>query len=393
MKSALLCVGDEILNGVILNTNSRHLNSFMHQKGWQVIEERVVKDSIDDIAESVAELIGKCNLLLVTGGLGPTFDDKTVDGVAKALKRRVVESRKMRTRAKKHMKNKNELLLARQSRMVEKAVLIDNSAGIAMCQKLSVQGCDIYLLPGVPSEVEWIVTNKLNKEIPSADFKEYKLRLFDATETAVHIKLCEKFGEDKTGAVSFLPSTGSLLLITADKNIILHARKAFPENYALSGDKPIERMLLEEMKRRNLSLALAESCTGGAISSLITSVEGSSKVFKGCAVVYSNEAKEKILGINKRIIDRYGAVSRETAERMAERVCSIFKTDASIAVTGIAGPGGGSNNKPVGLVYISTNYKNRVVTLERKFSGGRNSVKMKSSVIALFNLLRRVINE
>lgn len=393
MNAAVLCVGDEILRGFTLNTNSLRLASFLHKKGWNVIQERTVSDNTKDIASAVKELSSMCSLLLVTGGLGPTLDDRTIDGVARALSREIVISRKMKMIAEKRMKYKTTELLTRQSRMIKGAKLIDNFAGTAVCQKISFQDCDIYLLPGVPFELAWILENRLNGLIGESKLNEFSIRMYDVPETRVHRELMKVFTKKELNEVSFLPSAGSLLIVAEKKSIIEHLKKAFSGNIVSLTDEPIEKVLLSMLFEKNLSLSVAESCTGGMMGSMLTAIDGSSKSFKGGAVVYSNEAKINVLGVEKMVLERYGAVSREAAESMARNACIKFKSDCSISVTGIAGPGGGTKSKPVGLVYISTCHRSKISTEKFEFKGSRDAIRTRSSVTGFFNLLRRVINE
>ncbi|PIP13156.1 MAG: hypothetical protein COX48_05095 [bacterium (Candidatus Stahlbacteria) CG23_combo_of_CG06-09_8_20_14_all_34_7] len=394
MKAVVLCVGDEILKGITLNTNAKFISEKLLEMGYEVTEHIVVPDNGRKISEAVKRHIGKTNLLILTGGIGPTLDDKTTEGVASALNRKIIYDPLLLKIAEKRMKYKSEEILLRQSRRIEKSKIIKNKAGIAQCQYLKEKNTHIYLLPGVPNEVKWIINNELifNLKIKNRK-KEFRLSLFDIPETFVHIELSKRFNSKDLRKVSLLPSYGSILLVSESKPVIDFAKKRFKENHILPYKKEIQAVLLEELRKKNMTLSVAESCTGGMVGEILTKTRGSSRVFKGSIVAYANEIKTSILGIEKKLLKKYGAVSSEVSKKMAENVKNILKTDSSISITGIAGPDAERKEKPVGLVYISTFYKGKTITVKEQFSGDRNSIREKSANVALYNLLRRVLNE
>jgi len=393
MKAAILCVGDELLGGRILNTNARYLSSFLHGRGWRVAEERTVGDNEEEIAAAVNDLLKKCELLIVTGGLGPTLDDRTVDGVARATGRSVVQSGKMKKRALMRMKYRSALSVTMQSRKVFGAEEIENLAGVAMGQIINIADRRIILLPGVPSEMEWIASNRLADLIESDLKMEYKLRLCCVSEANVQDALIKRLGGGAVGNVAFLPSSGSLLIVSNNKKVVSVAKKEFSENFAGETDAPIERILVETLALKRLTIATAESCTGGLIGALLTSVEGCSRVYKGGMTAYSNDVKAGIQEVDEATLKRYGAISIKTAEEMARNSCMLFNTDASVAVTGIAGPGGGTKAKPVGLVYVTTFYRGKTMTERLEIKGSREIVRQRSAVTAMFKILRRIKDE
>ena len=394
MKAIVICVGDEILKGITVNTNAAYLSEKLLGMGYNVLEHSVVPDNAKKIAVKIRESIKKSDLLIVTGGLGPTPDDRTIDGAAEALRRNVSIDAELMRIANKRMKFKSKELVFRQSRKIENSKIIKNEIGTAQCQYLREKTTDMYLMPGVPDEVKWIMENSVSKKLDlNKEMREKRIKLLDVSETAVHIELSKKFGKKDLEKVSFLPSYGSLVIVAENKNIIDFLKINFKENNILPYGKELNAELIKILWKKRMTLSGAESCTGGKASEILTQAEGSSRVFKGSVIAYSNEIKEKILGVKKETIEKYGAVSAHTAEEMAAAVKEKFKTNISFSITGIAGPGGATREKPLGLVYISTIYKNSVKTDKRIFTGDRNTVRKKSANAALYNLLRRVLNE
>ncbi|HAV91811.1 TPA: hypothetical protein DCW38_01340 [candidate division WOR-3 bacterium] len=394
LNAAILSVGDELLKGMTVNTNASSIGRMLTEMGYRVSMEISVGDNEEEISEALKLLICKANVIIVTGGLGPTPDDRTIAGTAKALKRKIVDDPGLRKIAERRMKNKSDYLLSHQSQKIEGAVIIENLSGTAQCQFVKEKNTDIYLLPGVPEEADWIMKNRLSKNLRLRGKKaEYRVKLFDMYESQIFLALSEKFTKTDIDKIAFLPSYGSVTLVSKEKKLIEYAKEKFAEKNVIPYGCKIEEELLKLLLLKRLTLSLAESCTGGMIGKMLTDIPGSSRVFKGGIIAYSNEIKEKILKIEDKVIIKYGAVSREVSERMAMNVTRVFNTDASISVTGIAGPNGETKEKRTGLVYISTCYKEKIVTVKKEFSGDRNSVREKSAGIALYNLLRRVQHE
>lgn len=394
MKVSIIIVGDEILKNRVIENNSSIVSNFFLRKGFDIIGKFIVGDDHRIIDRVLKDSLKDSNFIVITGGLGPTPDDITLDAVAKSLKRKVVFSREIFEKVSKKMKNVSYEIIKKQSKMIEGSKIFENKAGIAFCHFLKFGKVKIFLLPGVVREVEWIVENIFENLIPDQKGKiEYNLKIFNTTESYIYQVLKEKFDSKDLSNIHFYPSFGFIDLFFSNKDILNFLKKKFNKSFLETGSKNLVLYLKEELERRNLTLSVAESCTGGFLAKKLTDVEGSSKIFLGGVVVYSNESKKNLLKIDEKLLRKYGAVSNEVAILMAKNCAKIFNSDLSISITGIAGPSGGTFEKPVGTVFISTFYRNKVETEKYLFSGNRDVVRQKSVNLSIFSLLRRINDE
>ncbi|MEO0234984.1 MAG: nicotinamide-nucleotide amidohydrolase family protein [candidate division WOR-3 bacterium] len=394
MKVSIIIVGDEILKNQITESNSSIISNFFIRKGYEIVGKFIVGDNYRSIDHVLKILLKDSNFIIITGGLGPTPDDITLDAVASSLRRKVVFSEEIFRKASKKMKNVSDDIINRQSRIIEGSKIFENKAGIAFCHFLKYGKVKIFLLPGVVREVEWIIENVLENLIPDKKITvEYNLKIFNTTESYIYQVLKEKFDSKRLSKVHFYPSFGFIDLFFPDRDILKFLKIKFNKDFLETGSKSLVVYLKEELKKRNLSLSVAESCTGGFLAKKLTDVEGSSSFFLGGVVVYSNESKKNLLKVDQRLLKQYGAVSEEVSSNMAKNCAKIFKSDISVSITGIAGPSGGSVEKPVGTVFISTFYKGKVETEKYLFSGSRDVVRKKSINLSMFSILRRIKDE
>lgn len=394
MKVSIIIVGDEILKNRVCESNSFILSDFFIKKGYDVIGKFFVGDDYKSIDRILKFSLENSDFIVITGGLGPTPDDLTIDAVAKSLKRKVVFSKEIYKKVSVKIKNIDEEIIKRQSRTLDGAKIFENKAGIAFCHLLEFHHAKIILLPGVVREVEWITKNVIENLIPNKKKTvEYNIKIFDTTESYIYQVLKEKFDSRKLSNMHFYPSFGFIDLYFFDKDILKFLKRKFNKKILETGTKSLDSYLKKELEKKNLTVSIAESCTGGFLAKKLTDNEGSSKFFLGGLVVYSNKSKNNLLKVDKKLLEKYGAVSREVSSVMAKNCAKIFNSDISVSITGIAGPSGGSKEKPVGTVFISTFYKDKIKTEKYLFSGSRDVIRQKSVNLSIFSILRRIKDE
>ena len=374
MKTAILTVGTEILFGQIVNTNAAFLSRELNNLGYDVMYHYSVGDNPGRLAELIEFAFRDCDMIITTGGLGPTQDDLTKEVIAQAMGDRLVVSPEALSALKDRYERSGRPMTEnnlKQANMPESAQILPNDQGTAPGFWLEKKGKIIVSMPGPPREM----TNMFEKEV--------KPRLISRQDSVIYYKILRTFGlgESKMETV-LLPlidgqtdptiatyaKEGECSLRIASKRPTKEEAEAAVEDmtarvldiigeYVYSTDNEeladvVANMLLD----KNITISCAESCTGGLFAGTLINTDGISKVFDRGIVTYSNEAKIKELGVKAETLDTFGAVSPETAAEMAEGIRAKTGTDMAVSVTGIAGPGGGSADKPVGLVYIGIAY-------------------------------------
>ncbi len=355
MKAEILATGDEILTGAVIDSNSAHIAQELEEAGIEVVRHGCVGDDIEAIATILKEISTRADMAVVTGGLGPTLDDITAEAAARAAGVELVFDREA---------------MSCQAMLPEGAECLFNSVGTAPGFVLRTGRCVFFFLPGVPSEMRrmfsggvlpWI--DKLQKGERSFSLVK-TISTFGLTEASVNERLAgltEKFSGIKLGLRARFPVIYVKLYVRGkDKeraDILLEKASEFVLNkigeFAFSADgESMETVAGSLLRREKATIAVAESCTGGLISNLLTNVPGSSDYFLFSGVTYSNKAKIKVLGVSEATLKKYGAVHEETAKEMADGVRRIAGATYGISTSGIAGPGGGTNEKPVGTVCI-----------------------------------------
>ncbi len=355
MKAEILATGDEILTGAVIDSNSAHIAQELEEAGIEVVRHGCVGDDIEAIATILKEISTRADMAVVTGGLGPTLDDITAEAAARAAGVELVFDREA---------------MSCQAMLPEGAECLFNSVGTAPGFVLRTGRCVFFFLPGVPSEMRrmfsggvlpWI--DKLQKGERSFSLVK-TISTFGLTEASVNERLAgltEKFSGIKLGLRARFPVIYVKLYVRGkDKeraDILLEKASEFVLNKigecAFSADgESMETVVGGFLRREKATIAVAESCTGGLISNLLTNVPGSSDYFLFSGVTYSNKAKIKVLGVSEATLKKYGAVHEETAKEMADGVRRIAGATYGISTSGIAGPGGGTNEKPVGTVCI-----------------------------------------
>jgi competence/damage-inducible protein CinA-like protein len=402
--AGFLAVGSELLRTDRLDTNSLVAARVLASCGFSLVEKRCVEDDASAIAVAVRELLARSELVVASGGLGPTADDVTREGVARALglglERRpgLVDALAARFRA---LGRATPEIALRMADVVEGAEVLRNPLGTAPGQVLEVGGHTLVLLPGVPAEFVQILTGGLlPRWAGAAGVAMTTLRLAGVYESQVEQRvspLYERFGRDR---VTILASRGQVsLVLTAsgprgsEDLAEMDAAFAAAAGADLFGrdDDTLAAAVLTLLGARGWSVATAESCSGGLVGFRLTAVPGASLAFIGGVIAYSNRLKEELLAVPKELLEAHGAVSREVAVAMAEGARRLG-ADCGLAVTGVAGPSGGSEAKPVGTVHLAAATPLGVRAAHHRFGGDREMVRDLSANFAL-DLLRRQLAE
>ncbi len=419
IRCSLICVGSELLRGKI-NTHSSTLARRLASIGLELSEEHTVRDDREAIAQLIRRALEENSVVIVTGGLGPTFDDLTREAASQAMGIPLVFSparlREIQAKFRRARLRTMPPANKRQAFLLERATPIPNSVGTAPGQWLTMPQCHphvrgndrkiLVLLPGPPTELVpmlgGFILPKLRKIFPQPPRAEAHLHFVGLPESVVDHKvrpiIARATGVDFTilahlglvdldifasGATN-TKATGRLKTLV--RAIQRKTRKSF---YGMDDDYPLEKVVMKHFLSQKATLAVAESCTGGMLAKRLTDIAGSSTYFLGGIVSYSNRVKESELGVPLPTLRRFGAVSKETAAAMAKGVRQNLGSIWGIGITGIAGPGGGTPSKPVGLVYIGLAGPRTTRTYEFRFRGSRDAIRRRA-VIAVLDLLRLI---
>lgn len=409
MKVSVIAIGDELLIGQVTDTNSGSLARIMTPYGWAIDSVEVVHDRREDIRSAIDRAFDRSDVVLTTGGLGPTKDDITkqvlCDYFGGKLRRDDSVTENIKEIFAKRGITMNPLT-ADQALVPSSCRVIQNRVGTAPIMWFErPDGKVLVSMPGVPFETIQMFTSEvfpqLRRRFPSDICIEHRTVIVaDLTESRVAMDLDE--WEDALPPfihLAYLPkpglirlrldgehTDGNLLTATIDR---LHQElvERFSANVVASDDVLPEASLLEAVRGLGLTIAVAESCTGGTISSRITAIAGCSDVMKGGVTAYSNDVKQSILNVSESTLREHGAVSSETAAEMVAGVCRATGADCAVATTGIAGPTGGTPEKPVGTVWFGIAVNGRVTTFSRHFPGTRDRIIDRAATTAITSLI------
>jgi len=407
MNISLLCIGNELLAGKTLNTNASWIGRRLNGHGCSIGEQLVVPDKKESIVLGLDYLTSHDpDCIIITGGLGPTADDITQSTIFEY----VGTDSKFDSEYWSHLTEKFKQFgmvipdsNRNQALVPENGEIIDNPIGSARGLKFILDRKQIlYVLPGVPAEMKAMVETSIIPWVKAnveGSFYIKNLRTTGIPESALIEEISEPISSDHGCDIGYYPSILGVDIRLSSKNqkkideLSTNIYSILSDKIYCEGTGNIEDIIVDKAIEKKKTISLAESCTGGLIGHRITNVSGSSEIFKGCHVVYSNEAKINLLGVDHETIDSYGAVSKQVAEEMAIKVRSIFSTDYGLSVTGIAGPGGGTEDKSVGLVYIGLSDGNKTEVRKYNFSSNRINNKSKTSQVALDWLRLKLIND
>ena len=411
MKAELITIGDELLIGQTIDTNGSWLAEQLNLLGITVSQISSIRDNREHIISSLQNAQSRSELVILTGGLGPTNDDITKSTLCEFFDSELVLNEQVLEKIEAYFNSRSLKMIkvnSDQAMLPNNCQFLKNERGTASGMWFKKDGVDFISLPGVPYEMKGIFLDeilpvlKAQYSISTVVNKTVKTQGIGESFLAEIIKDWEKKLIDSGLKLAYLPSPGIVKLrITAFGNneaelgariddSIENLKKLIPK-YIFGYEKDrIEEVVGQLLKEKGSSLSLAESCTGGNIAHLITGVSGSSNYFKGSVVAYSNDIKQQVLNVDPKSIQQNGAVSKQVVEQMATGVRNSFKSDYSIATSGIAGPTGGTKQKPVGTVWIAVAYNEGVVSKRFNFGNNRERNIQISSLSAL-NMLRLVL--
>ena len=410
----ILSIGTELLLGNIVNTNAQWISEELSSLGLNHFRQSTVGDNSERICTLVKEISSRSSLLITTGGLGSTPDDLTTEAIAKSFNASLFERAYLWNEIKQKLSNStsnlNNTSIKKQCFFPKSAQIINNPTGTAPGMIWEpIKGFTILTFPGVPSELkvmwkETAIAYIKNNFSNGFTFFSNTLKFSGIGESTISDNI-DKLLKLRNPTVAPYASLGEVKLrITARakneleaKNIIKPVKEELKKNFSKfifgENDDSLSSVLIKELLKKGKTLVFAESCTGGLLSSSITSIPGSSQVFKGSIISYSNELKQSLLNIPEELIKKYGAVSEEVAQKMAINVKEKLNSDWSISISGIAGPNGGSKEKPVGLVYITIAGPNEHITnIQKFFNSTRNRTEIQTlSVNLCLNSLRLIL--
>jgi nicotinamide-nucleotide amidase len=389
MNASIITIGDEILIGQIVDTNSAWMAQKLNEVGVRITQIISVGDNKEDIVKAIETLMAKTELVLITGGLGPTNDDITKNVLCELFDSKLVLSDVV-------LQNINELLSQRgftmnsnnyaQAMVPQNAIVLNNKMGTACGMLFEKDGKYLISMPGVPFEMKHLMETQVLPFVKKTFINKPILH-----KTILIIGLPESILAEKIAVwenalpdfvkLAYLPSPGFIRLRLSiyeaepDQHLLIDSlaeklKSIIPQNIIAEEDVKPEVLIGNLLKEQGKTLSTAESCTGGKIASMITSIPGSSAYFKGSVVSYANEVKMNVLNVQKSDLEKYGAVSEQVVKQMAHGALKLLNTDFSIAVSGIAGPEGGTPEKPVGTIWIAVASKEK--TVSKKFQSLNN---------------------
>lgn len=409
MKAEILAVGTEILLGDIINTNAQFISKELASLGIDVYRQEVIGDNEDRLLEAMGEIFQRSDILICTGGLGPTEDDLTKETICKYFNADLEVHEESLTELKNYYKRLDREMTESNLKQVyfpKESKVLANPNGTAPGMILEKNDKVVVILPGPPREMKPMFLNYVRpylKDKGNGVIVSEVLRVLGVGESTAANMIKDFINKGINPTVApYAKEDDVIFRITArgkseddGRKLIAPVKEEIKrvfnlDCYGEGEELTIEEVLGKLLVDRKLTISTAESCTGGMIASRLINYPGISEVFLEGAVTYSNEAKERTLNVKKETLDIYGAVSEETAKEMAIGISKRTGSDISVVTTGIAGPGGGSEEKPVGLVYIGLYYKGKVKAFKYIFNGNRHNVRTKATVTAL-DLVRREI--
>lgn len=407
LRCEILSTGDEVLTGMIVDTNAAFLADQMGGLGFEVVRHTTVGDDRGMLESTFRELGESADVVLCTGGLGPTIDDLTTQIAAAVLGVELVLDEVALAHMEGLWKARGRVMPEnnrRQALLPKPAEALPNPIGTAPGFTVRIGRAQFFFMPGVPREMKKMfaeqVVPRLERLRPEPTVFEVRvLRSFGLTESQTDQMLAgleERFPEVKLGFRAHFPEIQVKLTVKGPDVTAAKARLEAAADevrrrlgaHVFSDGAAIEEIVGEGLRREKATLATAESCTGGLVAQMITAIAGSSEYFDRGFVTYSNQAKMDLLGVSEAILREHGAVSEPCVRAMAEGARARAGTTYALAITGIAGPGGGTPEKPVGLVYVALAAPDKTVVRRIRWPGQREQVRAISAMVAL-DLLRR----
>lgn len=406
MFAEIITIGDELLIGQVTDTNSAWMGRELNKAGIEVIRVVSVRDRAEEITEAVDDAMKRVDIVLVTGGLGPTKDDITKQTLCTYFGTELVFSEEVFENVKRVLAGRIPMnALNKSQAMVPKdCIVINNRVGSASVSWFERDGKVLVSMPGVPQEMTTVMSEEVIPRLREKFDTDIIIHKTFTVKNYPESVLAEKLESWEVALpecikLAYLPKPGIIRLrltgrekqkeeirmlmnMEAGKLEELLGDDIFDED-----DTPLEILVGNLLKKKNLTVSTAESCTGGSIAARLTSIPGSSEYFKGAVVAYSNEIKEALLHVSTKTLEKRGAVSEETVVEMVKGAMETLKTDCAVSTSGIAGPGGGTKEKPVGTVWIAAAYKNEIRTMKQETDRGREMNVERAGNNALLLLL------
>jgi len=411
MTAEIICVGTEILLGNIVNTSAAYLAEKCAYLGLASYYQVAVGDNEGRLMDTIKTAMGRADVIFLVGGLGPTDDDLTKETAAKAFGKKLVEDEKAKEIILDILVSRGYVVTEnnfKQALVPEDSIVIYNENGTAPGIIMEENGKICIMLPGPPNEFIPMVENHIVPyflEKKETAIYSKVVKLVDIGESLLADQISDLIEMTNPTVATYAKTREVHVRVTASakteeeakklvKPVVKELKNRYPDNvYSTSADETLEEAVVALLSKNGLTLTTAESCTGGLLSATIVNVSGASDVFRGGYITYSNKLKRNVIGVKKSSLEKYGAVSKEVASEMAKGALEEAKADVAVSVTGIAGPGGGTPEKPVGTVFIGCAFKNKVYVEKFSFNGDRNKVRQSSVAAALSMIRRCVISE
>ena len=410
MTAEIICVGTEILLGNIVNTNAAYLAEKCAYLGLSNYYQVVVGDNEQRLLETINTAKSRADVIFLIGGLGPTEDDLTKETAAKAFNVELVMDEEAKNNIVTILTNRGIDITNnnfKQPLVPKGSIVLYNKNGTAPGIIMEEAGKVVIMLPGPPNEFvpmvdDQVVPYFLKKGTNDVIYSRV-VKLVGVGESKVAEEISDLIAMTNPTVATYAKTGEVHIRVTASaanddeakalvKPVVKKLKAMYPDNvYSTNADETLERAVVELLSKNGLSITAAESCTGGLVCGKIVNVAGASEVFRGGYITYSNKQKRNVIGVKKSTLEKYGAVSEQVAAEMAKGVLEVAKADVALSTTGIAGPGGGTPEKPVGLVYIGCAVKNKVYVEKFNFSGSRNKVR-ESTVVAALSMVRKYVS-
>lgn len=411
MKAEIIAIGTEILLGDIVNSNAQYLGQEMAALGIDMYYQQVVGDNEKRIIHAFDEAYSRSDIVITTGGLGPTEDDLTKEVAAKYFNKKLISHENSIKKIKEYFEFRQKRMPEnnlKQGLIPESSIVIKNDNGTAPGVIIEENNKTMIILPGPPKEMkpmfEEAVKPYLQKKSDSVLVSKM-IKILGVGESTVAEELKDLMESQINPTIApYAKEVGVIVRVTAKARneeeavklitpVEEEIKKRLGDNVYATENIDLEEVVAKLLIEKKLTISTAESCTGGMIASTLINYPGISEVLLEGAVTYSNEAKHKRLGVKNETLDKYGAVSEETAMEMAIGIAKTAGTDVSIVTTGIAGPGGGTKEKPVGLVYVGIYVKGKVEVQKCMFNGNRSKVRLQATITGLDMLRRNLIKK
>lgn len=409
MVVELISVGTEILLGNIVNTNAAYLSEKCAELGLSCYYQDVVGDNEERLQETIRTALSRADILLISGGLGPTQDDLTKEAVAGVMGKPLYLHEESKASIQRFFEKRGLEITDnnwKQAMMPEGCIVVDNPNGTAPGVIIAENGKHVILMPGPPNEMIPMFENSIIpylNELQSGVIYSQTVKICGVGESKAETMVKDLIEGQTNPTIATYAKTGEVhLRVTAGaedekaakklvKPVVKELKSRFGSHvYTTDNDVTLEKAVVDLLFANKLTITTVESCTGGLLAARLINVPGVSEVFKAGYITYSNKAKRRLLGVKKNLLEKRGAVSKEVAREMAKGAALISKSDVTVSITGIAGPDGGTDEKPVGLVFIGCSVCGKITVKEYQFSGDRAKVR-ENTVSAALALMRECI--